>query len=78
MPAACLELHRTTEPEFYYPLMFKYQCLKNPHLPTVLNDEAANCLNIFDSYSIENCLIAYESKYGNAVGFMGDDHEGSI
>lgn len=70
-------MHRTTEPEFYYPLANKYLCLKNPKLSTSLNETAAECLDKFDYYTIENCLTHYESDYGGKVGFQGGE-TGSI
>ena len=53
----CLIKHSVTMPQFYYPFKNKYECLADPKNPTILDSTASECLNMFNEYTVEKCLI---------------------
>lgn len=67
----CLVQSSVTMPQFYYPLKNKYDCLADPKKATILDSTASECLNMFNEYTVENCLAQYEKDYNNKIGFYG-------
>ena len=73
MTEKCMVQHSVVRPQFYYPFKNKYQCLANPNNPTVLDTIASECLNKFNDFTVENCLIDYERKFDSRIGFYGGE-----
>lgn len=63
-PQYCLESLKVKSDKFYYPIKNKYKCLTNPKMEwkVKIDSEAARCLNLYHSFQVENCLVAYEAK----------------
>ena len=49
--------------------------MADPKSPTSIDVTASECLNKFNEYIVENCLIDYERAYNSKIGFYGGEPE---